>query len=147
MDDLTLDRDFSKSKPDRFAGFWIRLAAIFIDSLVISILNGFIASLMGDPFYNPEPDANQSSIFTLAGWLYFAIMESSGRQATLGKMALGIRVVDQEGERISFAKATGRYFAKILSALILLIGFIMAAFDQRKQALHDRLAGTYVLRD
>lgn len=147
MDDLTLDRDFSKSKPDRFAGFWIRFVAVFIDSLVISILNGFIASLMGEPFFNPKPDATQSFIFALVGWLYYAIMESSGRQATLGKIALGLRVVDHEGESISFAKATGRYFAKVLSALILLIGFFMAAFDQHKQALHDRLAGTFVLRD
>ena len=78
------------------------------------------------------------------GWLYFALMESSTRQATLGKMALDMKVTDDEGNRISFGRATGRYFAKILSALILLIGFIMVAFTDRKRGLHDMIAGTLV---
>jgi uncharacterized RDD family membrane protein YckC len=73
-------------------------------------------------------------------------MESSARQATLGKMALGIVVTDLDGNRIGFGRATGRYFAKILSALILLIGFIMAAFTQKKQGLHDIIAGTLVVK-
>jgi uncharacterized RDD family membrane protein YckC len=79
------------------------------------------------------------------GWVYAAAMESSDRQATLGKMAVGIKVTDMNGERISFGKATGRHFAKIISAIILLIGYIMAAFDSKKQALHDKMAGTLVL--
>jgi uncharacterized RDD family membrane protein YckC len=72
-------------------------------------------------------------------------MESSERQATFGKIALGIKVTDLNGDRISFAKASGRHFAKIISAIILLIGYIMAAFDSKKQALHDKMAGTLVL--
>ena len=82
----------------------------------------------------------------VVGWLYYALMESSGMQATLGKKALGLIVTDESGQRISFARATGRYFAKIVSALILLIGFIMVAFTERKQGLHDKLAGTLVVR-
>jgi len=82
----------------------------------------------------------------LIGWLYFAILESSPWQATLGKKALGLVVTDQLGQRIGFGRATGRYFAKILSALILLIGFIMVAFTERKQGLHDLIAGTFVVR-
>jgi uncharacterized RDD family membrane protein YckC len=78
--------------------------------------------------------------------LYAALMESSSKQATLGKMALGVRVTDLDGNRIGFGKATGRHFAKILSALILGIGFLMVAFTQRKQGLHDMLAGTLVMR-
>ena len=78
-------------------------------------------------------------------WLYFALMESSKNQATLGKMALGLRVTDLNGNRISFGKATGRYFGKILSSMTLLIGYIMAAFTAKKQALHDFVAGTLVL--
>jgi uncharacterized RDD family membrane protein YckC len=78
-------------------------------------------------------------------WLYFAGMESSAGQATLGKRALGIKVTDMSGNRITFGKATGRFFGKILSSLILLIGFLMAAFTQKKQALHDLLAGTLVV--
>jgi len=83
--------------------------------------------------------------FTLLKWLYFALMESSAKQATLGKMALGIKVVDLNGSRISFGKATGRYFGKIISALILYIGFMMAGWTVRKQALHDIMAGCLVI--
>lgn len=81
-----------------------------------------------------------------ANWIYEAAMESSSKQATLGKMALGLKVTDLEGRRISFARATGRHFAKLLSGMILLIGYIMAGFTERKQALHDMIAGTLVQR-
>lgn len=77
-------------------------------------------------------------------WLYFAIMESSKFQGTVGKIAIGLVVTDMEGNRISFARATGRYFGKILSSLIFMIGYILAGFTQKKQALHDMLAGTLV---
>jgi uncharacterized RDD family membrane protein YckC len=73
-------------------------------------------------------------------------MESSSKQATLGKMALALKVTDLQGRRISFARATGRHFAKIISGMILLIGYIMAGFTERKQALHDMIAGTLVIR-
>ncbi len=72
-------------------------------------------------------------------------MESSPTQATLGKMALGIKVTDLAGKRVGFGKATGRYFGKIISALILLIGFIMVAFTEKKQGLHDKMAGCLVV--
>jgi uncharacterized RDD family membrane protein YckC len=79
-------------------------------------------------------------------WLYYALLESSTWQATLGKKALGLEVTDVEGRRISFGRASGRFFAKIISALILFIGFIMAGFTEKKQALHDIIAGTLVIR-
>jgi uncharacterized RDD family membrane protein YckC len=72
-------------------------------------------------------------------------MESSSFQATLGKRALGLRVMAINGEAASFGRASARYFAKILSS-ILLIGYIMAAFTEKKQALHDRMAGCLVIR-
>jgi serine phosphatase RsbU (regulator of sigma subunit) len=78
-------------------------------------------------------------------WIYSAIMESSAKQATLGKMALGIVVTDLEGKRISFIKATGRHFCKIISILSLFIGFFMAGFTKQKQALHDKLANCLLL--
>ncbi|HPN39317.1 MAG TPA: RDD family protein [Melioribacteraceae bacterium] len=81
----------------------------------------------------------------IISWLYFALMEASSKKATLGKMALGLIVTDVNGVRLSFGRASGRYFGKILSGLILNIGFIMAAFTEKKQALHDILAGTLVL--
>jgi len=81
----------------------------------------------------------------LIRWLYFSIMESSAKQGTIGKMILGIKVTTITGERISFARATGRFFAKILSSLFLFIGYFMAAFTKRKQALHDIIADTLVI--
>jgi uncharacterized RDD family membrane protein YckC len=82
---------------------------------------------------------------TVAGWLYFALMESSAKGATLGKRALGIKVTDMSGNRISFGRATGRYFGKIVSGVILYIGFLMAGFTQQKQALHDIMASCLVV--
>jgi uncharacterized RDD family membrane protein YckC len=81
------------------------------------------------------------------GWLYAAWWESSPRQATIGKRWMGLRVVDDHGERLSFLRASGRYAAKYVSALPCFLGFIMALFSSRGRALHDRLAGTYVVRD
>jgi len=79
-------------------------------------------------------------------WLYEAFMESSSYQATLGKMIFGMKVTDLNGNRISFERATGRHFAKWLSTMILGIGYIMVGFTERKQGLHDLLAGTLVRR-
>ena len=81
-----------------------------------------------------------------ASWIYEAAMESSAKQATVGKMAMGLKVTNLEGRRISFTRATGRHFAKYISAMILLIGYIMAGFTERKQALHDMIASCLVLR-
>jgi uncharacterized RDD family membrane protein YckC len=131
-----------------YAGFWRRVGAALIDGLLIGIVTSPIYVAIGG-----DPDDRSAAvlgtvypILALAQWLYFALMESSSRQATLGKMAIGIRVTDLDGNRIGFGKATGRYFAKFLSALILGIGYLMAAFTEKKQALHDILAGTLVVR-
>lgn len=82
----------------------------------------------------------------LENWLYFTISESSAWQATLGKKLLGLRVTDAEGNRINFGKANARYWSKLLSGLILDIGFIMIAFTKKKQGLHDKIAGTFVVK-
>ena len=79
-------------------------------------------------------------------WLYYSLMESSLNQATLGKMALGLKVTDLNGNRISFGRATGRYFGHYLSALILGIGYLMIAFSEKKQGLHDMIAETLVVK-
>ncbi len=121
----------------QYAGFGKRLVAWLIDLILLAIV-GTIINLIFDQDV-------AGLVSTLVGWGYFAGMESSGRQATLGKSAMGLVVTDLNGQRISFLRATGRYFAKILSALILFIGYIMAAFTARKQGLHDMLAGTLVL--
>ena len=82
----------------------------------------------------------------ISNWLYFTLFESSSLQATPGKMALGIIVTDLSGNRISFARANGRYWGKTLTGLTLGIGWIMAGFTRKKQALHDILAGTLVVK-
>jgi uncharacterized RDD family membrane protein YckC len=101
--------------------------------------------------YATEADVASVGVFaavagTVLQWVYFAVMESSAKQATLGKMALGLRVTNMEGHRITFGRATGRHFAKLLSTLILLIGFLMVAWTPKKQGLHDQIADTLVLK-
>lgn len=121
-----------------YAGFWNRAVAILIDGVLLAIV-GLITNIL----------LNENAagfVGFLVGWFYFAGMESSARQATFGKSAMGLVVTGIDGNRISFLRATGRYFAKWISAVILLIGYIMAAFTARKQALHDILASTLVLK-
>jgi uncharacterized RDD family membrane protein YckC len=79
-------------------------------------------------------------------WLYHGLMTSSAKQATLGKMAVGIIITDMQGRRLSFARATGRHFAKYLSGLTLLIGYLIQPVTEKRQALHDLLASTLVVR-
>jgi len=86
-----------------------------------------------------------SLINIIIEWLYFALMESSSKQATLGKIIMSIRVTDLNHQRISFGKASGRYFGKIISGLILCVGYIMAGFTEKKQALHDIMANCLVV--
>lgn len=136
-----------------YAGFWKRFAALLIDSLVLIIPSLILGAIIGVAtvliFGNVGDIAG--AIGNIAGvlmaWLYFALMESSGKQATLGKLALGIKVVDLQGQRISFSRATGRYFAKILSSIILMIGYLMAGMTRRKQALHDMMASCLVINN
>lgn len=93
-------------------------------------------------------DAGSADVLTFAlWWLYGALCESSEWQATPGKKALGLKVTDESGQRIDFTRATLRFFCQILSGLLMGIGYLMAAFTARKQALHDMLARTLVVRD
>ena len=143
----------------RYGGFWIRFVAVVIDAIIINVvvwpvaaMLGLAIGLAGGAISMPTIGVhvvNLIVVWTLSGlasWLYEAMMESSAKQATLGKMALGLKVTDLEGRRISFARATGRHFSKMISGAILAIGFIMAGFTERKQALHDMIAGTLVRR-
>jgi uncharacterized RDD family membrane protein YckC len=93
----------------------------------------------------PLVNLGLNGVSILAGWLYYALLESSSWQGTIGKKVLGLRVTDMNGNQISFGKATGRYFGMILSGMICLVGFIMVAFTEKKQGLHDIMAGTLVL--
>ena len=120
-----------------YASFWVRLVAFVIDACIIALAGGIAAAgTMGVgvvvSFFGP--------------WLYEAFMLSSEWQATVGKRAMSIVVTGMDGQPISFARATGRHFAKYLSGFLLGIGFIMAAFTAKKQALHDFIAETLVVQ-
>ena len=144
-----------------YAGFWRRFVAYLIDYTLLTVVICVLALIIGTTagVGGAAASADQSAIaalisvfggffimlFILLPWLYYSIMESSAKQATLGKLAFGIRVVNYEGNRISFGRATGRYFAKMLSGLIFSIGYIIAGFTPKKQALHDMIAGTLVV--
>ncbi len=133
-----------------FAGFWIRVLAYIIDIIPLAIIGVLLAFASGDPLIDTDPTAPIYGISDLIGLVvgiaYFVGFESSAYQATPGKMALGLIVTDSDGRRISPMRAVGRYFAKILSGLILMIGFIMVAFTERKQGLHDMIASTLVVK-
>lgn len=135
----------------RYAGFWTRVAASLLDGIItgiIIILVSFIVGLLIGGVLKSTSGAAATGNFLsiIIGWLYYALLESSPKQATLGKQALGIYVTDLDGNQITFLKATLRYFAKILSTLILFIGYIMVAFTEKRQGLHDMIAGTLVLK-
>ena len=155
--------------PQPYAGFWKRLAAYIVDVVILWIPHLIIANLLGGAaaqtaMMHTIENANNDpavvmaaySVFwsamlptlgvqSLVTWAYFALFESSAMQGTPGKLAMGIRVTDDQGRRISFLRATGRYFGKIISSLTLCIGYMMAGWTERKQALHDMMASTLVV--
>jgi len=127
-----------------YGGFWIRFVAYVIDSAIVTIAFVAIMFLLG--MMGLEL-AGAQFIFAVLGILYWALMQSSKRQATLGKALCGLKVGGPNGERISVARALGREAAKIISSLTFLIGYVIAAFTRNKQALHDFVATTYVVRE
>ena len=156
------------STPLPYAGFWVRFVALVIDGLILSIPFFLVAIGLAFRFGRigwlvrrgriSPPDVAlfgpvllgfffAFGIFIVVRWVYFAGMESSARQATFGKAAMSVYVTDLKGQPVTFGRATGRFFAKIVSGLIPLgIGYFMAGFTEKKQALHDMIAGTVVLR-
>ncbi len=153
--------------PPMYAGFWLRFVAYLIDSVILGIPSGIVivvvlaaTGVMGS-IHGGIPEEPQA-IMALLGmtfilgvvtlvlvvtWLYFAGMESSSWQGTVGKRALGLYVTDLGGRAVSFGRASGRFFGKLISGLIpFAIGYIMAGFTAKKQALHDMIAGCLVLR-
>jgi uncharacterized RDD family membrane protein YckC len=132
-----------------YAGFWKRLFAFVIDWLIIGLLLAALGVLVSGSLEFTNMLNKSEGLLELAGiilpWLYYAGMESSEHQATLGKLALNIKVTDMAGRRIGFLRATVRYFSKILSSMLFLIGYIMIAFTARKQGLHDLIAACLVV--
>ncbi len=159
----------SVSRGFTYAGFWLRFAAWLIDSLILStavvvlfipllFLTGLTANLevavQSHGQLNPGVLGGLIAailvfvvIALLTHWLYYAYLESGERQATWGKQVLGVYVTDLMGLRVSFGQASGRFFARIVTHMIpLTLGFIMAGFTERRQALHDMIASCLVLR-
>lgn len=157
----------------RYAGFWLRFVAYIIDTLILAIPTwlvivvvalamGGIGALASLSQHQPENPAEVIAvlapllgmIFVVAiflmclHWLYYAYQESSEQQATIGKRVMSLKVTDKNGNRLTFGQASGRFFSKIVTGLVpLAIGWILAGFTERKQALHDFIAGTLVWRD
>lgn len=153
-----------------YAGFWRRALAYLIDTLLLSAVQSVL--IFGVLVLSPQnfsfalPADRQASSLTIAWdivaiveqvwnvllvawaitWAYYAILESSPARATIGKIALGLYVGDVHGDPITFVRASLRFWLKGLSTFLLMTGWLMAAFTPRKQALHDLLAGTLVLR-
>lgn len=140
--------------PSIYAGFLKRLAALVVDVVVLSIPSVLIGRLFGNAFGARIGEESTSTLGSVLmahavglamSWVYFAAMESSPFQGTIGKLALGIKVTDMAGNRITFERATGRFVGRIISAIIFGLGFIMVAFTAKKQGLHDMMAGCLVV--
>ncbi len=147
-----------------YIGFWKRAVAFIVDGILISIPPAVIclpmifwqAAKMAQTEGSPEAATHLAAIVgvyllwqglgIICFWLYFALLESGAKQATFGKRMMGIKVVGADGKRIGFGRATGRTFSKMLSYALMYIGFIMAGLTNRKRALHDYIAQTYVVR-
>ena len=147
MENIILD-DQHSSTPIRYAGFWIRVAAYLVDTVILYAIFFVLALVFGvSMFTNPTPGPAVYLFIVLELAIaigYFVYFESSAKQATFGKQVVGLQVGRMDGSRISMGQALGRYLGKILSTIILFIGFIMVAWDQKRQSLHDKLAGTIV---
>lgn len=151
----------SISQDVKYAGFWIRFLAGLIDSIILTFAFILFLGIYGGlavlfHFYGLHPQQNGKLIVilftiytigtTILYYLYFALLESSSWQATLGMKACGLKITDSDFKRISFWRALGREICTILSSFILYIGYIMIAFTRRKQGLHDMICDTYVVK-
>jgi len=157
---------YSAAPISRYGGFWIRLLAHFIDHIILGAIAAplffilvlpAILRVINEAERNREPSpelivAIVSSVFVyimlafVGQWLYEALLTSSSWQGTVGKRVLQLKVTDEFGNRIGFGRATGRFFAKILSSMFFCIGFIMVGLTDRKRGLHDMLAATLVMK-
>ena len=136
-----------------YGGFWLRVGAYAVDCVVL-LIPTLMISFLYRALTPAASDAEQSAVAlvdaclsVIVWWVYTAALQSSTWQATVGKKVCGLRVVGYGGDRISFGRATGRYFAGFLSALLLCMGFFMIAWTRRRQGLHDMMAETYVVKE
>ena len=172
--EVNLDKQSYYEEPKEYGGFWLRFVAYLIDSIIVGIPLGILSIIIFIVFFGAtdafgiliaDPDAlsDEEALIFLGSYLgalgltmvinlvvavsYFAGLQSSKMQATLGKKMLGLKVTDLNGNRISFWRALGRYLAMSFLSGILLIGYILAAFTEKKQSLHDLIASTVVVKN
>lgn len=157
-----------EERKEQYAGFWIRTGAYLIDSVIMAIpmfIGIFILSMMAastgftdyDP-YDPASAQPELPAGLLIGFVlfmgfmfllnvfYFAFLQSTKMQATVGKKLLGLKVTDLNGNRITFWRGFGRYLAMVFLSSIFYIGYIMAGVTEKKQGLHDMIASTLVVK-
>ena len=120
-----------------YASVWKRFVAFLIDLAVFIVLFWALSQLMNN--------ASVSLVLFVLIWLYYALLESSPLQASLGKIIVGIKVVDRRGRRLSFWQATERIFSKLVTNVTFYFGFFIAAFDKKKRTLHDRISHSAVI--
>ena len=148
------DTPTSDVLPFRYAGFFLRTVAALIDLGIVWTFAWLISAMLGISFLaaTAEELANTTilhvmiSITLFVTWIYFAAMESSAMQATLGKAFMGLYVTDLHGMRATFLRASARHWLKFLSVAIFFVGYLMAIFPPRRQGLHDMLAGCLVIK-
>jgi len=149
-----MDAELNDESPE-YAGFWRRAAAYVMDTALLVFCMVQMQSYFWNSMAGSSAQLGQDTMLQLVsiatsawsiviGWGYFAGMECSPLQATLGKLAVGLYVTDLDRNRLSIGRATGRYLGKIVSGIILGIGFFMAGWNENKQGLHDMIAGTLV---
>ncbi|RAU82347.1 RDD family protein [Pontibacter arcticus] len=132
-----------------YAQIWARFIAMLLDSILMALVTLVIMLLLGMKMPNmddPETRLQLNLTSMVLGWVYYSFMESSTYQATFGKQVMGLFVTDMQGQRLSFGKASARYFGRLLSGLTFLVGYLVAFFTAKKQSLHDLLAGTLVFK-
>ncbi len=131
---MTLTMENETQTNPKYAGFWLRFWASIIDCIILSVISTILFFFIG-------------ILVIFVSLLYFVVLESSKMQGTFGKKALDLKVTDRIGNRITFGRAFGRYLGKYISGLILFIGYIMVGWTEKKQGLHDKMAGTLVIVD
>jgi uncharacterized RDD family membrane protein YckC len=148
-----------------YAGFWIRFVASLLDGIILAVVAGILSAFFLPSFMpreiirgNPTPEESVAMLAPMLGMMGVSILVNmlvacsyetffvARLGATPGKMALGLKVVRPDGGPVSAGRAAGRYFSKLISSMILMIGYIMAGFDSQKRALHDMICDTRVIK-
>ncbi len=137
---------------NKHAGFWVRFLAYIIDSLIVGFVMGILLTIMGVTVTTVNAHGMTqvtdiaNAYITVVGWLYWSITQSSSWQATIGKKVMGLKLVNEDGTRVSFLKALGRStVGYLISAIVLCIGFISIGVTEKKVGFHDMIFKTYVV--